>query len=31
LASTAAAAKHPNDYSYGPAIIREVMAYAPAA
>jgi hypothetical protein len=30
-ASTAPAVTQPNDYSYGPAIIREVMAYAPAA
>jgi hypothetical protein len=30
-ASTAAAALKPNDYAYGPAIIREVMAYAPGA
>lgn len=29
--STAAAAKQQNDYSYGPAIIRELMAYAAAA
>jgi hypothetical protein len=28
--STAAAAKQPNDYSYGPAVIREVEAFAPS-
>jgi hypothetical protein len=29
--STAAAAKQPNDYAYGPAVLREVEAFAPAA
>lgn len=30
-ASTATVAKQANDYAYGPAIIREVMVYGPAA
>ena len=29
--STAVAAKQPNDYAYGPAIVRELEAFAPAA
>jgi hypothetical protein len=29
--STAAAATQPNDYAYGPAIIRELMVYGPAS
>ena len=28
--STAAAAKQPNDYAYGPAVLREVEAFARA-